>query len=118
SIHDAPLGDDVWKTLETEIEDLALRALPDAHDNPHLLLPIAKLLRFIDRGYLELASRLADEALRCSTSFAEVFAVKGQIEASRGEIDKSVALYDKAIGMIEPFSRLHIQLLIFKLFAL
>lgn len=117
SIH-APLGDDAWEVLETEIENLALKALPDAHKHSHLLLSIAKLLRFIDRGYLELAGRLTNEAFQDSTSFAEVFAMIGQIEASGGEVDDAVRLYDKAISMIEPNSKFHIHLLILKIFAL
>ncbi|WP_157019954.1 helix-turn-helix domain-containing protein [Mesorhizobium xinjiangense] len=40
-IQTAPLGDDDWQPLESEIEELALRALPDVHDKPHLLLAIA-----------------------------------------------------------------------------
>ncbi|WP_211341164.1 winged helix-turn-helix domain-containing protein [Paracoccus methylarcula] len=118
SIYNAPMTRAAWGTLEAEIEDLALRALPDAHDNPQLLLAIAKLLRFINRGYLELAARLTDEALGCSTSFAEVYAMKGQIQASSGKIGAAVALYDKAIRMIEPNSRFHAHLLILKIFSL
>lgn len=118
SIHRAPLRGQDWDALETEIEDLALRALPDAHGDPQLLLAIAKLLRFIDRGYLDLAGRLTEEAFRTGTDFAASFAMKGQVEASRGEIDAAIAFYDKSMEMVEPTSRAHIHLLILKIFAL
>ncbi|MDP0929969.1 helix-turn-helix domain-containing protein [Paracoccus onubensis] len=117
-IQQAPLSDDEWETLETAIENLALRALPDAHGDPQQLLAIAKLLRFIDRGYLDLAGRLTEEAFRNGTDFAAAFAMKGQIAASRGEMDTAVALYDKSIEMVEQASRFHIHLLILKIFAL
>ncbi|TWG90256.1 Response regulators consisting of a CheY-like receiver domain and a winged-helix DNA-binding domain [Mesorhizobium sp. J18] len=117
-IHTAPLGDDDWQALESEIEDLALRALPDVHDKPHLLLAIAKLLRFIDRGYLELAERLTEEAFLNSTAFAAAFSMKAQIAASKGEIDEAAILYDKAIELAEPGSQFHIYLLILKAAAM
>ena len=118
NIHHAPLSDDEWQSMEAEIENLVLRALPDAHDDPQLLLAIAKLLRFIDRGYLDLAGRLTHEAFCSSTTFAEAFSMKGQIAASRGGIDAAIAFYDKSIEMVEPASRFHIHLLILKIFSL
>lgn len=118
SVHEAPITDEQWVALETEIEDHVLRALPDAHDNPRLLLSIARLLRFIDRGYLALAGRITEEAFKQSVAFDEVFAMRGQIEASRGELDTAVAIYDKAIKMTEPSSRTHIHLLVLKIIAL
>ncbi|WP_274423230.1 winged helix-turn-helix domain-containing protein [Chelativorans sp. YIM 93263] len=113
-----PLSDADWTALEVEIEAFALRALPEAHDNPDLLLAIAKLLRFIDRGFLDLAARLTDEAFGQSTAFAASFSMKAQIAASRGEIDNATALYDKAIELAEPGSQFHIYLLILKIVAM
>lgn len=113
-----PLSSADWTALEDEIEALALRALPDAHDNPDLLLAIAKLLRFIDRGFLDLAARLTDEAFSQSTAFAASFSMKAQIAASRGEIDDAAALYDKAIELAEKNSQFHIYLLILKAVAM
>lgn len=117
-IQTAPLSDDDWNALESEIETLALRALPDAHDDPHLLLAIAKLLRFIDRGYLDLAERLTKEAFLNSAAFAAAFSMEAQIAASRGEIDEAVSLYDKAIELAEPGSQFHIYLLVLKAVAM
>ncbi|WP_338608983.1 helix-turn-helix domain-containing protein [Pelagibacterium nitratireducens] len=118
TIGDAPLGTDDWDALETEIESLSLRALPDAHGHPQQLLAIAKLLRFIDRGHLDLAERLTDEAFRNSTAFAAVFSMKAQIAASRGDIDAAAMLYDRAMEMAEPGSQFHIYLLILKSVAM
>lgn len=117
-IHNAPIADDEWQGLETEIESLCLRALPDAYEDPQLLLAIAKLLRFIDRGYFELAHRLTEKAFRDSTAFAACFSMKAQIAASKGEIDEAVSLYDKAIELSEPGSQFHIYLIILKAVAL
>lgn len=113
-----PLSGADWTGLEDEIEALALRALPEAHGNPDLLLAIAKLLRFIDRGFVDLAARLTDEAFGQSTAFAASFSMKAQIAASRGEIDDAGALYDKAIELAEPGSQFHIYLLILKTVAM
>lgn len=109
-----PLSDADWTMLEDEIEALALLALPDAHDNPDLLLAIAKLLRFIDRGFLDLSARLTEEAFAQSTGFAASFSMKAQIAASRGEIDDAAALYDKAIELAERGSQFHIYLLVLR----
>ncbi|WMT90443.1 winged helix-turn-helix domain-containing protein [Pelagibacterium sp. H642] len=113
-----PLSGADWTALENEIEALALRALPDAHGNPDLLLAIAKLVRFIDRGFLDLAARLTDEAFGQSTAFAASFSMKAQIAASRGEIDAAAGLYDKAIELAEKNSQFHIYLVILKAVAM
>lgn len=113
-----PLSDADWTALEDEIEALALRALPEAHDNPDLLLAIAKLLRFVDRGFIDLAARLTDEAFGQSTAFAASFSMKAQISASRGEIEDAAVLYDKAIELAETGSQFHIYLLILKAVAM
>lgn len=109
-----PMPEEEWTAIEDQIEKLALRALPDVEDDPHLLLGIAKVLRFIDRGYLDLADRLTEKSFRESTAFAAVFSMKAQIAASRGEIDAALRLYDKAIELANPGSQFHIYLLILK----
>ncbi len=117
-VHTAPIGEEEWQIIETEIEALCLRALPDAYEHPQLLLAIAKLMRFIDRGYLELAHRLTEKAFDDSTAFAAAFSMKAQIAASRGEIDEAIAFYDKAIELSDPGSQFQIYLLILKAVAL
>lgn len=113
-----PLSSANWAMLEDEIESLVFRVLPDAHNDPHLLLAIAKLLRFIDRGFLDLAAKLTDEAFTQSSAFAASFSMKAQIAASRGEIEEAGALYDKAIELAEPGSQFHIYLVILKAVAM
>ncbi|WP_378948098.1 winged helix-turn-helix domain-containing protein [Mesorhizobium sp. ANAO-SY3R2] len=109
-----PLTDAEWLSIEDEIERLALGALPKAEGKPMLLMGIAKVLRFLDRGHLQLACRLTDEAFLTSTAFAAAFAMKGQIHASQGDIERAIELYDRAIELCKPGSQFHIYLLVIK----
>lgn len=113
-----PIDDERWQAIEDEMESLALDALPKAQGVPMLLFGIAKVLFFIDRDHLPLAQRLTDEAFKSSTAFATAFAMKGQIEASLGEIDRALTLYDRAIELAGQGSQFHIYLLILKSTAL
>lgn len=79
-----------------------------------LLLGIAKVLCFIDRGYLKLAATLTEEAFEASTAFAAAFTMKALTLACQGEIDRAVDLYDRAIELAETGSQFHIYLLILK----
>jgi len=107
-----------WSAIEDEIEALALASLPKVQDNPLLVLGVAKLLFFIDRGHSELAAQLADEAFANSTAFAAAFALQGQIRMCRGDIADAVGFYDKGIEMSEPGSAFHRYLLVLKCTAL
>lgn len=118
SLADPPMSAAQWHDLEGEIEALSLRALPDAQGDPQLLLSIAKLLRFIDRGYLDLAERLTNQAFSGSTAFAAAFSMKAQIAASRGDIDFAAALFDRTIEIAEPGSQFYIYLQILKMTAM
>lgn len=104
--------------LEDEIEQLALGALPKVQDDPMLLFGVAKVLRFIDRGYLTKARQLADRAFEASTAFATAFALRGQVAASLGEIDQAIELYDKSMELADRGSQFHIYLLVIKGVAL
>ena len=118
SPEEPPLTDEQWSKEEDHIEQLALEALSKARHEPQLLLGIAKVLCFIDRGYLKLAAELADEAFERSTAFAAAFSMKGQIAACRGDIDQALDLYDRAIELSEAGSQFHIYLLVVKAVAL
>ncbi len=107
-----------WSAIEDEIERLALASLPKVQDNPLLVLGVAKLLFFIDRGHSDLAAQLADDAFANSTAFAAAFALQGQIRMCRGDIAAAVAFYDKGIEMSEPGSAFHRYLLVLKCTAL
>lgn len=107
-----------WAAIEDEIEELALASLPKVQDNPLLVLAVAKLLFFIDRGHFELAAQLADEAFAKSTAFAAAFALQGQIRMCRGDISEALAFYDKGIEMSEHGSAFHLYLLVLKCTAL
>lgn len=107
-----------WSATEDEIEALALDSLAKVQDNPLLVLGVAKLLFFIDRGHSELAAQLADEAFANSTAFAAAFALQGQIRMCRGDIADAVGFYDKGIEMSEPGAAFHRYLLVLKCTAL
>jgi DNA-binding winged helix-turn-helix (wHTH) protein len=112
------MSSDEWSAIEDEMEALALASLPKVQDNPLLVLAVAKLLFFIDRGHSELAAQLADEAFANSTAFAAAFALQGQIRMCRGDIADAVGFYDKGIEMSEPGSAFHRYLLVLKCTAL
>jgi DNA-binding winged helix-turn-helix (wHTH) protein len=107
-----------WAAIEDEIECLALASLPKVQDNPLLVLAVAKLLFFINRGHFDLAAQLADEAFAKSTAFAAAFALQGQIKMCRGDIADALAFYDKGIEMSEHGSAFHLYLLVLKSTAL
>lgn len=109
-----PLTDAQWRDVEDDIEQLALSALAKADREPMLLLGIAKVLCFLDRGYLKLAAQLTDVAFQASTAFAAAFSMKGLTLACQGDIDSAVELYNRAIELSEPGSQFHIYLLILK----
>jgi tetratricopeptide (TPR) repeat protein len=109
-----PLSDTEWQAVEDDIERLALGALSKAQGDPMVLLGIAKVLRFIDRGYLQLAGTLTDEAFQTSTAFAAAFAMKAQVLACQGDIDRAIDLYDRAIEVSEAGSEFRIYLLVLK----
>lgn len=104
--------------LEDEIETLVLANLAGIEDNALLKLGAAKLLFFIDRGHLDLAEQLAEEAFAESTAFAAAYATRGQMLMCRGAIAKAVALYDKGIELAAYASDFHIYLLVLKCTAL
>ncbi len=107
-----------WSAIEDEMEALAFANLPKVQDNPLLVLAVAKLLFFIDRGHSDLAAQLADEAFANSTAFAASFALQGQIRMCRGDIAEAIAFYDDGMEMSEPGSAFYRYLLVLKCTAL
>lgn len=103
--------------MESEIEALALEALPAIQDDPLLVLAVAKLLFFIDRGYLDLAESLADRVFAESTAFAAAFSILGQLRAARGHFAEAMKLYDRGIEIAEDGSEFHVYLIVLKLTA-
>lgn len=114
----APLDARSWNAIEDEMEKLAMAALPLVGGDPLSMLGIAKVLFFIDRDHLDLAERLTDDAFETGTAFSAVFAMKGQVAAARGEIDRALDLYDKAMELSEAGSQFRIYLLVLKATAL
>lgn len=104
--------------LEAAIEAIALENLAAVQDNPLLVLAIAKLLLFIDRGHLGLVARLADEAFAKSSGFAAAFATQAQIRMYSGRIGEALRLLDSGVELSEPASEFQVYLLILKCIAL
>ena len=100
--------------VEGEIEALVLDNLPAIEDNILLKLAAAKLLFFIDRGYFELADRLAEEAFAGSTAFGAAFATRGQMLMCKGQFTEACQLYDRGVALAEFGSDFHIYLLVLK----
>lgn len=114
----APIDAATWTVIEDEMEQLALSALPEIGEDPILLLGIAKVLFFINRGHEDTASQLTDRAFAAGAAFSAVFAMRGQLAAAQGRFDAALSYYDKAIELSERESQFHIYLLILKAIAL
>jgi hypothetical protein len=113
-----PMSETEWAAVEDEIEALALASLPRVGDNPLLVLAVAKLLFFIDRGHGDLAAQLADDAFQNSTAFAAAFALQGQIRVSQGRLEEAFDFYNKSQEMCEPGSEFHLYIMVLKIVAL
>jgi DNA-binding winged helix-turn-helix (wHTH) protein len=100
--------------IEDEIEAIVLGALPAIRDDPILELAAAKLLFFIDRGYLDLAEELTEAAFARSTAFAAAFAMLGQVRLGRGRLEDAVRFFDRGIELTEYGTPFHIYLLVLK----
>lgn len=117
--HEGPLMTQTERAeIEAKIEAVALESLAAVQDNPLLVLAIAKLLLFVDRGHLALVDRLADEAFAKSTGFAAAFATQAQIRMYSGRIGEALRLLDSGAELSEPASEFQVYLLILKCIAL
>lgn len=107
-----------WAEIEDTMETLALEHLPAVQDKPLLVLAIAKVLFFIDRGHMQLAAALAEDVFAKTTGFAAAFAMRAQICMCLGEFGEALALYDRGIELSEHGSEFHLYLLVLKCTAL
>jgi DNA-binding winged helix-turn-helix (wHTH) protein len=112
------LGDESRAQTEREIEEICLASLPEAQDNPVLRICIAKLLFFIDRGYLELAESLLRDVFHDDVGFSSVYSLLGQLRAARGMFDEAIRYYDHAFRTAEPGSKYYIYVAVLRLNAL
>ncbi|WP_176084604.1 helix-turn-helix domain-containing protein [Martelella sp. HB161492] len=117
-LQDNDISAPLWGELEDEIETLIFEALPRIENDPSILLGLAKLLHFIDRGHRDLATKLAEQAFMQTTAFAAAFAIRGQFLATEGNLQDGIMLYDQAIELADRGSQFHIYLLINKAVAL
>lgn len=113
-----PLSAAAWTAIEDEMESLALAALPDIREDPILLLGIAKVLFFVNRGHEATAAALTERAFHAGTAFSAVFAMQGQLAAARGQFETALAYYDKAVELGERDSQFHLYLLTLRAIAL
>lgn len=109
---------DPRKDDEDEIETLVTESLPYLQNEPTFLLPSAKLLFFIDRGYNEMAVRMAERLHTESTSLAASLPVVGQMRVFVGQNEDGQRALDQALELCEPGSQFEIYLMILKCEAL
>lgn len=112
------IGEAQWRSVEDEIEAIALAALPRFGDQPIMQLAAAKLLLFINRGYLHLAQRVSNDLLSSSSAHAAIFAVAGEAAGFAGDIERSVELLERALELSEVGSHFHVYLLVVEAIAI
>jgi len=115
---EGPMSEAEWAAVEDEIEAVALESLPKIGSHPLLVLAVAKLLFFIDRGHAALAARLANEAFENSTAFGAAFVLQGQLLMSEGHIEDALRLFDEGLEMAEEGSEFQVFLMAVKMIAL
>jgi DNA-binding winged helix-turn-helix (wHTH) protein len=109
---------DPRKDDEDEIENLVTTSLPHLQNEPTFLLPSAKLLFFIDRGYNDMAVKMAERLHKESTSLAASLPVVGQMRVFAGQNEAGQRALDQALELCEPGSQFEIYLMILKCEAL
>ncbi|MBD8876199.1 winged helix-turn-helix domain-containing protein [Roseibium polysiphoniae] len=109
---------DPRKDDEDEIETLVTESLPHLQNEPTFLLPAAKLLFFIDRGYNEMAVKMAERLHKESTSLAASLPVVGQMRVFTGQNEDGQRALDQALELCEQGSQFEIYLMILKCEAL
>jgi DNA-binding winged helix-turn-helix (wHTH) protein len=100
-------------SLESEIEATALGLLPTVEGSPLLMLTCAKLLYFINRGYLDLAEDMTERACARTEDDVAALPIIGQLHYARGRFDEAVRTFDRGIAMAElgPALQLHLRVL-------
>ncbi|WP_424983862.1 winged helix-turn-helix domain-containing protein [Maritalea sp. S77] len=105
---------DPRKSDEDEIEALVTSSLPHLQNQPSFLLPAAKLLYFIDRGYNDMAFKMAERLHKESTSLAASLPVVGQMRVFAGHNTEGQVALDHALELCDPGSQYEVYLLILK----
>ncbi|MCK7615523.1 winged helix-turn-helix domain-containing protein [Roseibium sediminicola] len=109
---------DPRKDDEDEIEKLVTESLPHLQTEPTFLLPAVKLLFFIDRGYNDIAVKMAERLHKESTSLAASLPVVGQMRVFVGQNEEGQRAIDQALELCEPGSQYEIYLMVLKCEAL
>jgi len=107
-----------WRAVEDDIEAIALASLPRFDDQPIMRLSVAKLLLFINRGYLHLARGIADDLLANSTAHAAAFALAGEAAGFAGDAALGNALINRALEHSQAGSHFQLYLLVVQASAL
>src|SRR5690606_38017157 len=106
------ISQEKWRSIEDQIEIIALYALPHLGDQPMMQLAVAKLLLFINRGYVHLGTRIADDILANSNVHAAAFAVAGEAAGLTGDFKRAIDLLERGVELSEPGSYFQIYLLV------
>lgn len=84
-----------------EIEALVLDSLEYAQANPQLAIMAAKLLYFVDKGYMSLALELSERAHDACTSVGSSLAIVGQMQSFVGRTDLAISYLKQALALAE-----------------
>ena len=103
--------------MEQEIENLVFTHLPRLSGEPLLLLAAAKLLFYIDRGYLSLAERLAEDA-PSPRPLSPLPRHMCPTARARGRFSEATALYDEALARMDDAGDFRIYTMNLKAIAL
>ena len=99
---------------EAEIEQLVTPVLPQLQSNGILAIAAAKLLYFINESYRPLALDLAEEALACTTAFANAYTLGAQLRMWHGRLDEALDMYDRALDFADSGSHFQYYILTLK----
>lgn len=100
---------------EEIIETLVLEALPHIQSDPQLAITAAKLLFFLDRGYNDLATNLAEEAHRASILVASSMSIVAQMRAFNGQTREALESVEQAVRLCRHNSDAHLFACVIKM---
>jgi DNA-binding winged helix-turn-helix (wHTH) protein len=101
-----------WRAVEDEIETIALANLSRFQEHPVMQLAVAKLLLFINRGYLHLSRRIAEDLLVNSSAHAAAFALAGEAAGFAGDFEAGTVMINRALELSEAGSQFQVYLLV------
>ncbi|WP_421760931.1 winged helix-turn-helix domain-containing protein [Devosia sp.] len=112
------VGEAQWRAIEDDMEAIALANLARFERQPIMQLAVAKLLLFINRGYLQLSRQIADDVLSNSSAHAAAFALAGEAAGFAGDVERGTELLERSLELSEAGSHFQVYLLVVEASAL